>query len=140
MSSDENRAVIQAFWEALYQRDWPAIEAFFAADAEYTDIGTPPEDVARGPAQIVARVRLGFEPVESFHHDLRLMVAEGDVVMTEHTETWRWHTGEEVALPFMTVHELRDGRITRWWDYWDLQTLLGGAPTWWMEHIMAGYG
>jgi hypothetical protein len=27
----------------------------------------------------------------------------------------------------------------RWWDYWDLQTLMGAAPAWWVEHIMQGY-
>jgi limonene-1,2-epoxide hydrolase len=37
------------------------------------------------------------------------------------------------------VHELRDGKIVRWWDYPDLQKLLAAAPQWWMEHIMKGY-
>jgi limonene-1,2-epoxide hydrolase len=136
---DTNRAVVQSFWAALYDRDWDRIEGFLADDAQYTDIGTPADDVAVGPAQVLARLRLGLEPITGYEHELRLMVAEGDVVVTEHAETWRWHTGEEVTLPFVTVHELRDGKIARWWDYWDLQTLLGAAPAWWIEHIMAGY-
>ena len=32
-----------------------------------------------------------------------------------------------------------EGRILRWWDYWDLTTLLGSAPQWWLDHIMGGY-
>jgi limonene-1,2-epoxide hydrolase len=139
MSADTNREIVRSFWHALYERDWDRIEGFFAPDAQYTDIGTPADDLAVGPAQVVARLRLGLEPITGYEHDLRLMVAEGDVVVTEHTETWRWHTGESVALPFVTVQELRDGKIVRWWDYWDLQTLLGAAPAWWVEHIMAGY-
>jgi len=39
------------------------------------------------------------------------MVAEGDTVVTEHAETWHWHTGEQVTLPFVSVQELRDGSI-----------------------------
>jgi len=33
----------------------------------------------------------------------------------------------------------RDGAIVRWWDYWDLQTLMGAAPAWWIEHVAQGY-
>ena len=48
-------------------------------------------------------------------------------------------TGEHVALPFVSVMELRDGKITRWWDYFNLPTLLDAAPQWWLDHIAQGY-
>jgi hypothetical protein len=67
------------------------------------------------------------------------VVADGDVVITEHTETWLWRTGETVTLPFVSVHVIEAGKIVRWTDYWDLQTLLGSAPAWWIEEIAAGY-
>ena len=35
------------------------------------------------------------------------------------------------------MHEIRDGKLVRWWDYWDLGTLMNAAPAWWVEHIMA---
>lgn len=139
MSSEANKARVQSFWEALYERDWEAIAGYFSADSEYTDVPSPPDDVAHGPAQIVARLRLGLERISAYEHDLRLMVAEGDVVVTEHTETWHWHTGEQVTLPFVSVHELAGSSIVRWWDYWDLQTLMQAAPGWWIEHIAQGY-
>ncbi len=59
--------------------------------------------------------------------------------MLEHSEEWHWHTGEFVVLPFVSVFDLRDGKIARWWDYWDLGTLMNAAPQWWVEHIMQGY-
>jgi limonene-1,2-epoxide hydrolase len=135
----ENKARVQAFWAALYDRAWDDIGQFFAPDSEYTDVPSPADDVARGPAMIVARLRLGLDRISSYEHHLRLMVAEGDTVVTEHAETWQWHTGEAVTLPFVSVHELRDGDIVRWWDYWDLQTLMNSAPKWWIEHIAQGY-
>jgi limonene-1,2-epoxide hydrolase len=134
-----SRATIERFWQALYERDWDAIGAFFADDAEYTDVASPADDVARGPEQVVARLRLGLEPISSYEHVPRSMVADGGTVMTEHEEIWGWRTGETVRLPFVSVHELRDGRIVRWWDYWDLTTLMDAAPQWWIEHIMVGY-
>jgi limonene-1,2-epoxide hydrolase len=136
---EANKEKVRAFWETLYARDWDRIGTFFAEDSEYTDVPSPPEDVARGPDLIVARLRLGLERISGYEHDLHLMVAEADSVVTEHSETWHWHTGEEVTLPFVSVHELRDGAIVRWWDYWDLQTLMNSAPGWWIEHVAQGY-
>ena len=49
-----------------------------------------------------------------------MTVCEGDTVVTEHVEHWEWPTGEKAALPFVSMQELRDGKIVRWWDYWDL--------------------
>ena len=57
--------------------------------------------------------------------------------MTEHTETWHFHTGEVVANPFVSVHVIADGKIKIWRDHWDLQTLLGSAPQWWLDRIMS---
>lgn len=136
---EANRARVRSFWQALYDRDWEVIGGFFGKDSEYTDVPSPADDVARGPDQIVARLRLGLGRISAYEHDLRLMVAEGDAVVTEHTETWHWHTGEQVALPFVSVQELRGATIVRWWDYWDMQTLMNAAPDWWIEHVAQGY-
>jgi limonene-1,2-epoxide hydrolase len=137
--SRDNKERVAAFWQTLYARDWQGLRTFFSEHSEYTDVPSPPDDVARGPAQIEARLRLGLERLSGYEHGLRLMVAEGQVVVTEHTETWHWHTGEHVTLPFVSVQELDDGLILRWWDYWDLQTLMNAAPAWWIEHIAHGY-
>jgi limonene-1,2-epoxide hydrolase len=138
-NSQANKDRVRSFWTTLYERDWEAIAGFFGPDSEYTDVPSPADDVARGPAMIVARLRLGLEPISGYEHDLRLMVAEGDTVITEHSETWHWKGGEQVTLPFVSVHEFRDGVIMRWWDYWDLQTLMNAAPDWWIEHVAQGY-
>ena len=139
-TAEANRRRVQAFWARALRAGLGRPSAgSSSADSEYTDVPSPADDVAHGPDQIVARLRLGLERISGYEHALRLMVAEGDVVVTEHAETWHWHTGEQVTLPFVSVHELRDGAIVRWWDYWDLQTLMSAAPAWWIEHIMQGY-
>ena len=64
-----NKALIERFWDDLYRRDFEAVGAYFTPDGRYTDVFTPDEDVAVGPAQIAARLRLGLEPLEGiFHH------------------------------------------------------------------------
>jgi len=49
--------------------------------------------------------------------------------MTEHVEHWEWPTGETMALQVASVHEIREGKIIRWWDYWDMNVLTAAAPT-----------
>jgi ketosteroid isomerase-like protein len=138
MTVQENRARVEAMWADLAQRQFGAVTRHFTADAHYTDVPAP-EDGARGPATIAARLRLGLEPLERYVPHPGTTVAEGDMVIVEHTEEWHWHTGESLVLPFVSVFELRDGLISRWWDYWDLGTLMNAAPQWWIDHISQGY-
>ncbi len=134
-----NKQLIEKFWRDLYRRDFAAVGAYFAENGEYTDVPTPEDDVARGPAEVEARLRLGLEPLKAIYHHPRHMIAEGNLVMTEHEEEWHWPSGESVTIRFVSVHEIRDGKIVRWWDYPDLQKLLAAAPKWWVEHVMKGY-
>jgi len=134
-----NRQIVERFWGDLYRRDFDAVGTYFAEDGEYTDVPTPDDDVARGPKEIAARLRLGLEPLQAIYHHPRHMVAEGDLVFTEHSEEWHWPSGERCTIKFVSVHEFRDGKIVRWWDYPDLQKLLAAAPQWWVEHVMKGY-
>jgi limonene-1,2-epoxide hydrolase len=134
-----NAELIESFWADLFRRDFDAVGAWFTPDGHYTDVPAP-EEGAFGPAEVAARLRLGLEPLARYEHvpGWRI-IAQGDVVMTEHVERWTWDSGETVDLPFVSVHELRDGKIVRWWDYWDLGTLMNAAPASWVEHIMVGY-
>jgi len=130
----DNRKLIETFWDTLYRRDFEALGAFFAEDGHYEDVPAP-DPGATGPENVIKRLKIGLEPIERYEHELHRMVCEGDTVVTEHTETWYWHSGESVALPFVSIHVIRDGRVQLWRDYWDLQTLMSGAPAWWIERL-----
>lgn len=131
----ENRALVEAFWKTLYvDGDVSRIGDFFAPDGHYEDVPAP-DAGATGPKNIEKRLRIGLDPVEKFTHVCHRMVCEGDTVMTEHTETWVFKTGESTSLPFVSVHVIEDGKFKLWRDYWDLNTLMSQAPPWWIEHI-----
>jgi len=100
-----------------------------------------PEEGAFGPEEVAARLRLGIAPLAEYEHVPGWnIVAQGNTTMTEHVERWTWTSGEVLELPFVSVLVFDDaGKITRWWDYWDLGTLMNAAPVEWVEHIMAGY-
>ncbi len=135
-----NAELIEQFWADLFRRDFEAVGAWFTADGNYRDVPAP-EEGAFGPTEVSARLALGLAPLAGYEHVPGWKVtAQGNTVITEHQEHWRWDTGEEVVLPFVSVHELdAAGKVTRWWDYWDLGTLMDAAPASWVEHIMVGY-
>ena len=134
MGTDENRRVVDRMWQALYRKDFDGVADGIAADVHDEDVPTP-DPGATGPQNVVRRLRMGLDPVERFEHDTHLVVAEGDHVITEHTETWHFETGEKIVNHFVTVHELRDGKIKLWRDYWDLGSMLAQAPKWWIERL-----
>lgn len=143
MSDDvtaSNLAVVTQFWQALGRRDFDAVGAFMAPTGHYIDVPVlGAEPGATGPAEVAARLRLGLGPLDRYVLHDGPMVATGDMVVTEHSEEWFWHTGEHVELRFCSVMELADGQVTRWWDYLDFSALMASAPQWWLDHIAAGY-
>jgi len=134
----ENKALVTRFWADLARRDFDAVGAYFAPDGHYTDVPAP-EEGAFGPAEVAARLRLGLGPLANYVLHDGPIVADGDMVITEHSGEWFWESGEHVLLPFVSVQEIRDGKIVRWHDYLDLNTLMAAAPQAWVEHIMVGY-
>jgi limonene-1,2-epoxide hydrolase len=135
---EEHKALVTRLWADLARRDFDAVGAYFAPDGHYTDVPVP-EEGAYGPAEVAARLRLGLGPLAKYVLHDGPMVAEGDMVVTEHSEEWFWESGEHVLLPYVSVQEIRDGKIVRWHDYVDLNTLMAAAPQSWIEHIMVGY-
>lgn len=135
-----NIALVREFWEALKRRDFDAVGAFMAERGHYIDVPlVDGEEGAIGPAETAARLRLGLAPLEQYVLHDGPIIASGNTVITEHREEWFWKTGEYSNVRFCSVMEVTDGKVERWWDYVDIGQLMGNAPEWWVEHVMAGY-
>ena len=134
-----NRSIVEGLWIDLSARNFAAVAARFAEDGHYTDVPAP-EEGAFGPAEIEARLRLGLEPLDGYETHDGTILADGSMAVTEHAETWVWDDDHRATLPFVSVMVIGDdGLITRWWDYWDMNTLMGAAPEWWLAHVAKGY-
>ena len=134
MSEQENRQVVDRMWQALYRKDWDGVAACIAEDGFYEDVPTP-DTGAVGPINVVKRLRSGLDAVERFEHEIHRVVAQGDSVVIEHTETWHFPTGEKLVNDFVTIHEVRGGKIRLWRDYWDINRMMAQAPKWWIESL-----
>ncbi len=138
MSLTANKTLVQRFWDDLYAHAFDRLGAYFSADAVYDDVPMPPAR-AVGPAAIVRKLEIGFARVPRHVHHLHRMVAEGDTVITEHTEDWCFAPAHVVSLPFVSVQEIANGKITLWRDYSNMDTLLSAAPAWWLEHVTSAW-
>ena len=128
-------ATVLGMWRALSARDWEATKPFLAEDCIYVDMPVGPAAAARGPENIVKRLKVGLEPLAGYANHDGLLLSNGADVMYEHSETWKWVTGETARLEFVTVHKVADGRIALWKDYWDFGALANHAPRDWMEQL-----
>ncbi|QUR67635.1 nuclear transport factor 2 family protein [Mycobacterium spongiae] len=131
------RDTVLGLWAALSKRDWDAVKTFLSADCIYVDMPVGATAAARGPDDIVKRLKVGLEPLAGYQNHDGLLVANGSDVMYEHSETWRWDSGETAVLQFVSVHRAIDGKVTLWKDYWDMGSLVNQAPPTWMDDLAA---
>ena len=102
-----------AAWEA---RDPQRILDAFADDAVYHNMPMPP---AVGKDAIKGLLAVILTPAQSVKFDIKHIVADGDIVLTERVDTFQ--IGDKtVALEVMGTFELRDGKIAAWRDYFDM--------------------
>jgi ketosteroid isomerase-like protein len=134
MSTDANRKTVQTLWDALTAMDWEKLKSCLADDVHYEDV--PTEDPgARGPENVVKRLAIAFDHLSEHTHTIHHMVCEGDVVFLDHTEGWTFKTGEKAAHTFATMHEMKDGKVAKWSDYWDVSGFVGQFPQWFLEEM-----
>jgi limonene-1,2-epoxide hydrolase len=136
---DRNKALVRRFWDHLYSHEFEAVASHFTVDAVYDDVPIPDARVV-GPDAIRRKLEIGLGRVPRHVHHLHRLVAEGETVVTEHTEDWCFTDDHVVALPFVSIHELTpEGKIRLWRDYSNIDTLLSAAPQWWLEHVTTAW-
>jgi limonene-1,2-epoxide hydrolase len=126
---------VLGLWQALSGRDWDAVKTFLSADCVYVDMPVGPTLAARGPDGIVKRLKVGLEPLAGYENYDGVLVSNGSDVIYEHSETWRWKSGETAVLQFVSVHRVDDGKVTLWKDYWDMGSMTAQAPPTWLADL-----
>ena len=134
MSIEENRATVERMWSALSASDWDTLKSCLHPDIHYRDIPTP-DPGAHGPENVVKRLAIAFDQIVGHEHTIHHLVCEGDTVLLDHTEVWTFKTGEKATNPFATLHEMKDGKIILWSDYWDVNNFVSQFPAWFIEHM-----
>ena len=70
-----------------------------------------------------------------FRGDTQLSGLTGEHLPGSMQRVWTFKTGEKATNQFATLHEMRDGKIAKWSDYWDVSGFVGQFPAWFLEHM-----
>ncbi|MFN2537252.1 MAG: limonene-1,2-epoxide hydrolase family protein [Mycobacteriales bacterium] len=115
-----NLDVVNQFLKVCAKRDYDAAFGLVTDDLEYQNMMLPPvqgKDAMRDTCDMLLSLCEDSEWL--VHHE----VANGDLVMNERTDRFlkdgAWHD-----LPVAGVFQLREGLISSWHDYFDLQTAM----------------
>lgn len=120
--TNENRAVVQSLADAWAAKDIERIMGHFTDDPVYHNM---PMEPAEGTDAVRVAIEGFLAMAETIQFETLLEVSEGDLVMNERVDTFVIG-GNPTAIKVMGVFELRDGKIARWRDYFDMAGLTGG--------------
>lgn len=135
MTEVSNKALVEKMWRALGEMDWNAMKSCMHPDIHYRDV--PSDDPgAFGPDNCVKRLQIAFNHLQKQEQVTHHIAADGDIVFLDHTETWTFNSGETASHTFASMHEIRDGLIYRWSDYWDMQKFVSQFPGWFIEKMV----
>jgi limonene-1,2-epoxide hydrolase len=109
--------IVRDFCATWAKGDYEAVMEFFTDDIVYHNIPVDPmvgKDAVRG---MMGMFTTGVERIE-FRVDN--IAVDGDVVLTERVDFF-FLPDKTIELPVMGTFEVRDGKIAKWRDYFDLQ-------------------
>jgi limonene-1,2-epoxide hydrolase len=120
----EKVAFIRRFIEACVRADLDEFASYFCEDAIWWNCPWRPVE---GREAIRETLRRGAEQMTALPWEIRHIVADGDVVMTERVD--HFLVGNKpVRVACMGIFELRQGKIAAWRDYWDLRQFEAQMP------------
>jgi len=115
VSADHEKLVTE-FCEAWSRRDVDELLTFFTEDAVYHNMPMTP---LTGTDQIRNILGLFVPTSNEIEWTIHNIASDGDVVFTERTD--RFVMGDKsVDLPVAGIFEIRDGKIAKWRDYFDM--------------------
>ena len=119
--SDANRALVERLCDALQNGGTTSLLTHLSPDIAYHNVPWPVVHGHEGVRKTLSPFIDG-KGCAIVAMDIHHTVAEGDVVMNARDETWQ-HGDVRAVLPVAGVFRIRDGLITHWSDYFDVNTL-----------------
>jgi limonene-1,2-epoxide hydrolase len=120
MSTEKPIDLIRRFCASVVDLDLDTFGEFFTDDAVYHNIPVDPVVGVDAIKSTIAGFTVGVEKLEfKVHH----IVADANVVLTERTDIFVL-PNKTIELPVMGTFEVRDGKISAWRDYFDLNQFM----------------
>jgi limonene-1,2-epoxide hydrolase len=121
-ASTDPAEVVRSFCALWGKGDFDAVVDSFTDDANYHNI---PMDPVIGREAIRGFIDGFTGQAEAVEFQVRHLVAEGNVVLTERVDVFTMAGGKTIDLPVMGTFEVTDdGKISAWRDYFDLNQFM----------------
>ena len=136
MSEQENVRIAHTLFDNFNAREQDRSDPLYADDFVGYGTGRPPGGVTWAQVKAVNEGFLTAFP--DLHFDITLTIAQGDYVVAHWTSTGTHTgplttpsgntippTGKSATLMGSGTLEIKNGKATRGWVYWDMASLLG---------------
>jgi len=120
----ENKQLVQSFFEAGNRGDFDTCFGLIADDIVWTNIGsTRFSGTYRGKEQVMSQL---IEPLfgqlkAGIHSAVENLIAEGDIVVAQSKGTAETHDGRPYNNTYCQVIRLQEGRIVEVKEYFDTE-------------------
>jgi ketosteroid isomerase-like protein len=125
-----NEETVRAYFMCLDTEDWDRMRTLWTEDCELLAVGTRPR---RGRDEMIGYFSGLFTPWPTHQDKPVRVIADGDAIAVNVTFTGVTPDGRDVAFDAVDVFDLRDGRIARLTNWYDLayarKVLAEGAAT-----------
>ncbi|HET9200148.1 MAG TPA: limonene-1,2-epoxide hydrolase family protein [Dehalococcoidia bacterium] len=115
----DNEQIVVDFCNAWEKVDLDLVMSFFSDDIIYHNMPMAP---AEGTEAVREMINGFLSQTAASNWQIKSIATEGDAVLTERVDRFEMKDGKIIELPVMGTFELREGKIARWRDYFDLQT------------------
>lgn len=130
-TTEQNKAVVRRFWEAMNSRQLEALDELFAPNVVRHCQATPGVDV-RSLDQLKDFLRQDTNVFPDSVQTITHLVAEGDLVAVWSTYEGTQRgpmgpfppSGVRAQFDFGAVFRMEGGKIAEWWVTWDNMTML----------------
>ena len=117
-AASDNAATIRAFIDAWQRLDVDELVGYFTDDGVYHNMPMGPAEGRAAVRELIGGVVGSWSSAE---WEITNLVAEGDIVVAERVDRADVG-GKPLALPCLGIFEMRDGKIARWRDYFDMDS------------------
>jgi steroid delta-isomerase-like uncharacterized protein len=126
MSSEDNKRLVQRFYEAIDRGDLAAMDEFVADD--YVDHNPPPFPGLPKGREGLKQVFKNFLEATPGYHKIEDQIAEGDKVVTRMTSYGKHEgdlpgaprTGNDLKMTSITIHRIANGKLVEKWSEKDV--------------------
>ncbi|BBY01076.1 limonene-1,2-epoxide hydrolase family protein [Mycobacterium seoulense] len=116
-TKEASEALVRDFLGSWQGRSLDTICSAFADDAVYHNV---PVEPIEGIAGIRAVFQAFLDAFADAKLDIMSLAAEPGLVLVERVDYFTMNDGRKVVLPVTGVFEVKNGKITRFSDYFDL--------------------